>query len=269
MKKRRFSYQPISARNLKQRRAKRRATRLVVGFLSAFVIVASAVYIVNSPVLSVNEVILTGLEHERQSVVALADSASSGKFLGLFSKKNFLLYPREEIARKIKADFSMAEDVAVSIVGFEQALVSVKRKEILAEICHSEKCLAMDSAGNIFKDDRMPDVSIFRLEASFEVIEGERVPEEILKLLLFFWQALSERSFAPMKAEMSAYGDMSFYGKGEARISFDSNADSARSLSNLDAVLRDLRGGNGEADIFSGLKYIDLRFGNKVFVNKK
>jgi hypothetical protein len=110
--------------------------------------------------LAINSITVSGADSEIDGILsAAAYDALDGKYLGLFSKSNILIYPKKAIRESVEKISSRIESVSVSRGEDRTLNVSVTLKQAAALVCanlpdfsdDSTGCYLADSTGLIFK----------------------------------------------------------------------------------------------------------------------
>lgn len=184
----------------------------------------------------------------------------------LFSRKNMFLYPKSTIESELSADFPRIKEVNVARESFlaTALLVTVEERAPYAMWCNGTTCYALDSRGFIFaeKTDEPEKKYVFRggLVSGEDTI-GQTFLEGRLPGVIALLDALAAAGYVPASLTVESEKDftVTLETGQELLASFDSSAEEL--VRNLTTTL--------ESESLQGkfelLKYIDLRFGNRVY----
>ncbi|MDD9867858.1 MAG: hypothetical protein OXU73_00810 [Candidatus Campbellbacteria bacterium] len=89
---------------------------------------------------------------DENKVNSLIDAEVSEYYYKIFPKKNFLIYPKEEIISKIKINFPIARDVMVKARWGGELDVKVIKHSVKYSWCPEEKCYAVSAGGVVFAE---------------------------------------------------------------------------------------------------------------------
>ncbi len=154
------------SKNFTTKRRTRIIVRSVVAIIAVFIVVAVVSIFSSWSVLTLTNVQVSGVNQEE--VVAIHDivmQSLSGKYLGLFSRANYFIYPRSQIKQLIKAAYFEIDTVDITRADWHTVTVSVHEKTPLALVCATlpdfngnelslndpGTCYFVDRSGVIFK----------------------------------------------------------------------------------------------------------------------
>lgn len=230
-----------------------------------------------------------------QEITEIVNKNITGKYLWLFHKDNFLIYPKNQIKEEIEEKFKRLSKVNIYFDDFKSILVSVdernpyhtwcQKNEIInlelpedevVEKNYSKDCYFVDETGYIFsKAPQFSGTAFFEFYTKTykdeeEIVSTNVIGQYVLEPQLFGRIVMLKNiidDFGLKNISLVEKGDNDyeiFLEKG-GKIIFNIEDDLEKSLNNLkvaletDAVNEDMKN-NG-----ASLEYIDLRFGNKVF----
>ncbi|MFH1402601.1 MAG: hypothetical protein ABIG87_03200 [Patescibacteria group bacterium] len=216
-----------------------------------------------------------------QDVLEIANKNIEGNYLGLFSKRNFLLYPKSKIKKDILNAFLRIETVNLareSFANFQSIKINITERKpdalycdyLASELPDVEECYFMDENAFIF--DRAP---TFSENVYFKYYGGDvstttenkivgqtflaSAPTGQFEKVNLLIRYLKDINIDVYKLTVKKNGDYELYFDKESKLIFDEKQDFGIILENLRAVLIDL--GDLEGKEF---EYIDLRFNNKI-----
>jgi hypothetical protein len=262
---------------LSRKRAKRRLSTLqlqiIVGIVLALLIallITLVWYVTRIPSLQITDVAVYGgttIPHE--AIAQKADTLLTGRYLALIPRRFAPLYPKDEIHDAI-ASLERVRNVALSLDGQTLAVVfdEYVPYALWCERPESATCLFMDNEGYAFAPSP-------ELEGSALVryVEDGRVPETkstgfdsaFLKETARFTDLLESKlgMYVTGVRKIGDY-DIEYTVAGGGVLKVSQRMSAEETFSNLQAILAS----DAFADIAPGsFQYIDLRFGEKIFVN--
>ncbi len=190
---------------------------------------------------------------------------TSGAYLGFFSKRNILLYPKGEIERKILQDFPRIKNVIVRIKGARAVSVLISERLPEALWCQSKEensdCYFLDERGFIFAKSPLFSSQVYTRFlgqlSNDEPLRSVFLPEIFFRLSSFV-KRVEEIGFPSVFVEVFE-DDSVVLETNEGKIIFTLERDFNETLANLKSFWRENR------DELSDFEYLDLRFGNKIF----
>lgn len=223
--------------------------------------------------LTIDEVVVSGgetISHEQ--LRQLAWQELSGTYLKLIPRQFSWLYPHDAIASAI-ASVDRVESVTVDKVDATTVTVTVTEYTPTALWCSeddSAHCLFVNEAGFAFAPaPQLTGGSLMRYVTLGREPERFTFVQELTELSAIEWfvsSLESEVGWSVQQVEMDSVGDVFYIVSGGGELKATVVEDPAVVLSHLATILT--------SPEFVGLKpgefqYIDLRFGNKVFVNRE
>ncbi len=236
-------------------------------------------------------------------VISVTDDFLSGYYLGLFPRKNFLIYPNAALKKLLKEKFERIDTIQTQLVGFKKLEIIINERKQEALWCEdfsdqipvatlastvsatgtteitdkndtmespsdlSQKCYFLDDNGLIFSE-----APTFSGDAYFKYygdIVGSPVGQTYLSTTTVFQsvtdfvEQIKKTSVVPVSVIASTSGDFTMQLSNGGKIYFNLSQSLSKSAENLKALLQNLVS-SGNIDI-SKLDYIDLRFGDKLY----
>jgi len=189
-----------------------------------------------------------------------------GYYLNLFSRRNTFLVPRGRIEKKLLVSFPRLASVNARTEGFTKFAVEVQEREEVGVYCKNEDCYFIDKNGFIFDEaPQFTDAQYLEFYGTLShkgtPIRQRLLPEESFVALLSFINDVERAGFASESLNMQSESLYEVILKVGGRIIFDPGDDYDVIRENLALALSsdDLEGGAVR------IKYIDLRFGNRIF----
>lgn len=266
MKKRRQLIDPDTLVLLKQ---------IGIGLLvisSAVLLIIAIWYGTRLSSLTVDEIEVRGGETIVHSEVeVLIWQALEGNYIGLVPRKFIWFLPEKDVVQEVET-FERLYNVSVRKDGGTKIIVSFDEyvpKSLWCDSVEGEECLFLDSNGYAFgRSPNLAGGSFLRfITSGREITIGESITDEAsFESLLSLSSLLAEQKWFVSHVELDQVGDvyLGITGGGELKVTASESPENT--VRNLLTVL--------SSEDFAHLKpgnfqYIDLRFGNKVFVNEE
>lgn len=243
-------------------------------FVCIAILVVALWYGTRLPSLTITEITVEGGETiSHEDVRVRVEEVLRGDYLRIIPYRFSLLYPHDIILNSL-ATIPRMYDIAIVRKDLQTLLVTFREFLPQALWCtpntESTECFFLDDQGFAFSPSPMLTGGSFirHIFADRETLEVGSVmsPEEFSRIQLFLERIQEELSLRITDVLHTKEGDLflRINGGGEIRIAQDDSFD--RVFANLSSVL--------ESESFTHLEpgnfqYIDLRFGNKVFVNEE
>lgn len=235
---------------------------------------------------------IKNIEVEGNAIISKAEITDfikkeiSGEYFLLFSKKNFFLYPKGVIERKLADNFKRIEKIEIKSKGLNYLVVNLIERKPYSLWCDgggnsdkiesasSEKCYFLDKNGFVFSE--APEFSgntFFRyygLLKEDNPVGGNYMESLKFKEIRGFVDSLKILGINSVKFHASSEDDYEIDLDNGGKIIFDDKQLLTKTLENLESVLDEIGlGKSSSTDSAVKLDYVDLRFGNKVFYKTK
>lgn len=279
---------PTSSRiaQIKRNRSRRRLRLSILFFLLFVSIIGGLSYFSAHPKITINKIIITGNSIiDSKEVESRIYEDLSGRYLKLFARSNFLLYPHDKIFNDLVMSFSRIESLKVSREGINTLQVIIKERSgsylycgtVLPEIKNEigENCYFVNNDGLIF--DKAPYFSgnvYFKYYVVVKENKGSPLGSQVFGSNQFhslarFIDGVTLLGFKPIYLVVGDDGIYSLYLKSSGnnpnpKIIFKEDNDLINILENFSTAMskKEFKDEiNGKYDMLS---YIDLRFKNKV-----
>jgi len=257
--------------NLIKKRRKKNFFKIFFVLSSVLAILIGPSIITKSDYLEISDIKIEGNSIVKsESITPIVLEKIDGDYFYLYSRKNFLLYPKEEIKKEILLKNKRIKSLTLDISGFNTLNILVEERKPAFVWCNNlDECFFVDDTGVIF--DKSPNFSsdvyfIFRNGVVGDPIGQEIFGQEKFGEIVSFINNLKILSLSPTSLEIDGDNlDISVSENSNLFIRVDD--DFERAISNLESILNDpkLDLVNGKEFNFS---YLDLRFGNKIFYKK-
>jgi len=211
-----------------------------------------------------------------EEILKIINKNISGKYLRLFSKSQFLIYPKSKIETEIVDSFAQIKELKIGFGDFHSIVVDVVERKPYAIWCDDiadERCYFMDKTAYIY--DRAPNFFngiYFKYFGGLEGVSTSTPTTQILKRIYLeqeklgqfgkvnlFIRFLKDININSYKLVVKENNDYELFFNGESKLIFDGNQDLDEIFENLQATLVEF--GDLEDKEF---EYIDLRFDRKI-----
>lgn len=212
----------------------------------------------------------------RTDLETIASNELSGSYAGIFSKNNFVLYPRADVEKKITDQFKAVANVSAAFDGFNKLVVKVAELEPKYFWCDSltrDHCYFMDSRGYIFSESA--DFSQNILFTFYGLVDPANpvgktyMKEKPFSEINSFVESVKLLNLTPVGLVTgdNGNGDFKLLLSNGATILFSDREPYLTTFENLEAVVHEQTRLN--PDFLRQLDYIDVRFNTKAFVKSK
>jgi len=244
----------------------------ILVLLTAGLIITAIWHASRLPAFTISEVVVSGgetINHEQVRIIVLEELKN--EYLRLVPKQFSWFYPRENILESL-SKIERIHDIKVELVDQTKINVSFSEYVPFALWCmsaESKDCLFINSSGYAFtKAPNLSGGSFLRLSVIGEEasLHSEITDSESFTKLIELKNLLEVRDWFMASIEIDRAGDAFLILNPASELKVSLDIAPVETIDNLFTVLSseqflELRPGNFE--------YIDLRFGNKVFVKEE
>jgi len=208
-----------------------------------------------------------------------------GKYFGLFTKANFLIYPKDRIYKDLVINFPRINSLDINREGLDILHLSINERagsflycgEFLPENIEQvgENCFFVNNDGLIF--DKAPYFSgdiYFKYYTEIKIIDGKVLGSQVYDIAKFhelvrFVDGITSLGFKPIYLVKAVDNSYSLYlkpinDKSIPKIIFKEENDLATIFDNFKTAMGEKEFANEINQKYDTLSYIDLRFKNKV-----
>jgi cell division septal protein FtsQ len=269
---------------LKRKRRRVMMEKLLLVIFVVFAIVFLLTYISRIPKFNISKIEVSGNKVvDAEEIKTKVTDDIKGKYLGLFPKTNFILYPENFVKESLATNFKRLKDISINVKDLNTLEVSVAERKGLYTWCgetvpevstKDEKCYFMDETGYIF--DEAPYFSggvYLKFYGTFENYAdsplGLYFAKDIFNNLVTFKANIEGMGLKPEAMFLSNDGDVEVRlapgNNARPKILIKSDGDFEKAAENLQAALSTEPLLTDFKKKYSSLQYIDLRYGNKVY----
>lgn len=248
------------------------------------VILATPIILSQLSFFSIRDILLEGNnEVLGDEMVAYTKEHISGNYFKLFSKSNIFLYSKKAIENGLLKDFSRLETASISFVNLHSINIKVSLREPFAVWCKSTNseethkitptndCYFIDKGGFIFSSapNFSGDVYIKyygRVFSEKPIGEYFYKDKELFNRIHAFILEIQKLGFSLEGVFVYDDGDVELHTKRGGVIYITTRDDLSVVFSNLASILNDKTTSSDPRKFIDNFKYIDLRFGKKIFL---
>lgn len=222
----------------------------------------------------------------KDEIIDAVRNETSAKYFMLFSKNSVFLYPRKSIKKTLADDFKKIETVSIKSKGLKTFIVSMVERKPNSLWCfgdsseegnipkneNSGKCYFLDKEGIVFSE--APDFSgnsFLRYYGLLDDVEqpigGNYMTSEKFKKVSRFIGSLEILGIKVAIFKAESENDYEIVLKNGIKIILDDKQLFDKTLENIQSILNevDLKRDYSPSNS-SEINYVDLRFGNKVYL---
>lgn len=226
--------------------------------------------LLNSDIFIIKSIEVIGAQKiPREDITSLISSEIDTSKFGIFNRRNFLFIDTKSISDLVAKSFPDFSKVRTTLAGLGSLVVEVVERSPYAKWCdksNPEQCFIVDDTGFAFKkDNNQNSTTILSIITQTKpvyasVIFNTDKFSKLKDLIGYFNQA-------GFKIKSVIENDNDYFFKTsdglEIRIGSDDNPDSI--ITKLTSIENDLKKENNTSTI----DYIDLRYGNKVYIKRR
>lgn len=269
-------------KELKRKRRRVRRNRVIFFAVCFLIIFFGLAFASRIDKINISEIKISGNKViETEAVEKVVKENISGRYLWIFPKTNFLIYPKAKIKRELADKFKRFNDIKLSVQNIKTLEIFVFEREGKYTWCGAEfleaneKCHFMDENGYIF--DEAPYFSgevYFRFygpNASTDNPFGSYFLQNDFAKIISFKDTIEKMDLKPSAFELGNDGDANIYLSSgitpsiSPKIIFKLDSDFNKLAENLQAAISTDPLQTDLKEKYNSLLYIDLRFGNKVY----
>ena len=275
-----------SPRLLKLKKQRRRVVlgKILILFFGLGIIFSLSVFLSRLDSLNIGEIQIVGHKAVNTGMInEVVKQEIAGYYFWFFPKTNFLIYPQNKIKTELKNKFKTIKDISINDKNMKILVVSLTEREAKYTWCgktwpetgaETPKCYFTDRDGYIFNE-----APYFSGEVYFKLygpINGETAlgsyfSENNFSRLILFKETLEALKLKPAVLSIMADGNTKIFLSGKTasgtgpEIIFKLDFDFKKIAENLETAFKTESLRSKFESKYSALKYIDLRFDNKIY----
>lgn len=284
----------LRSQSLTRRRRKKKIVKLWIVFFCVCLFLALITWLISLPSMAIKKIVVVGNTNvTSEEIRRIGDGILDSKYVGLFSKRNAFLYPKDRIEQTLLETYPRISAVGIETESFEILNIKIKERDAVSIWCAAVQCYLVDENGYIFAEyheNKSVDVvggdlastktdkdlgELPKLYGGDQFIGPEPVGKSIFtkKLYLNIRNAITElqkSGLAVNSVHVYSRDEIVFTVSGGGKLIFSDRKPFEVSLEDLKSSLK--------SSVFNGstsssskialpprFEYIDVRFGNKVF----
>ncbi len=283
MKKKYILHSP-HIEQLKKKKRKVFRNRIIFFGICFLIIFTGLIFLSRWQKLNIENIQISGNKViETNDIENLVRSDLAGKYLWVFPKTNFVLYPKSKINRDLENTFKRFSDISINLDTFKTLNIAVIERDGKYLWCGIDpslisQCYFMDQVGYIF--DESP---YFSGDVYFKFYgkngenslnpTGAYFLKDQFESLVTFKNDIAEMNLKPTAfwIDQNGAGNISLGGDPALapKIIFKLDADYGKLAENLQATITTEPLATKLKTNFPSLLYLDLRFGNNVYYKFK
>ncbi len=259
----------------------------IILFLLLIIIFALAIFSGHEKVVIKNIVISGNASVSADAILAIANRDIASRYLSLFAKSNYLIFPRYQIEADILEEFKSIKGVDISWAEWQNISINIVERKPHSVWCglstdaekEKQDCFLVDKEGYIYSEAPTFSGSLFIKDygepvednISVENIENGPIGKYFLSRNLYIKifnliNILDQNNFKIVSVVYDGF-DFKFKLESGPFIIFNIENDLNMPFDNFFTAIE-----TGKLDLQSGaeqISYIDLRFENKIVIGKK
>ena len=272
----------LNSQKLLRRRRVFQIVKVVAGVFLVVGFIWSLSYASSAPQLTIHNVLVSGNSLvPTASILSVSNTALQGKYAWLFSRSNFLWYPKNEIINTLRYSYSWIDTVSVERKNLTTIEIKIKERVPVAVWCGvsratSTPCKLMDAQGNLFATaPEFVGPAYLRLYGPLTSASWRGAnffSENGRKHIFAFTKGLFEIALQPVAVEVvtpSIKEEYAVFLSSGAQIYVQVSDPVDSIILNLQSILAQKTFARSASHNLSDLTFLDMRFGNKIFYKFK
>ncbi len=255
----------LRSQSVVRKRRKRFLRRLIVRSVLLIILIGSITWASWLEQFAILKVVVAGTSEETsKKIQEEANELIGQKYFGIIPKKNFLLYPKKEIVKKILDAHPEINAAGIGTEHVHTLNIRVMERKPVALWCQGETCYMMDDKAYVYSLAAGNGESLLHIydmmATTSDPLKTEPIPAKTFSGMVAVAAELSSSSLPVERISIAEDGQYIFKIENNGRIIFSSRKPLDQSYLDLVSALR--------SPVFAKSKefqYIDARFGNKVF----
>jgi hypothetical protein len=269
-------------KELKRKKSVVLRNKILLSLFSLLAIFVGLGYLSKWQKLNIENIEITGNKVvETESIEQVVKKNITGRYLWLFPKTNFLIYPKSTIKKELESKFTRLKYISVTVKNMKTLEIVLSERTALYTWCgnnlpdkpEENECYFMDNSGYIF--DVAPYFSGEVYFKFFGKAENNYFYKNDFKRVTLFIENLSKMGLKPSSLFIEESGVIDLYLKSNIplpdgpKIILKLDSDLNKIAENLHTALITEPLQSDFKNKYNSLLYIDLRFGNKVYFKFK
>lgn len=223
---------------------------------------------------------------ETKSIKEIVNTELEGKYMWIFPKTNFLIYPKRSIKNALNEKYKRLKDISIDIQDLTTMKISLLERMAVYTWCGADplpddiddneiKCYLLDNEGFIFDEAPYFSADVYTRfygtkNVNMDNPVGSNFSKDIFNKLTSLKKSLEDINLKIQSFHLPENGDIKMFlppksSKNKPYIIFKADVDFDKVGENLQASLNTDPLQTDFRDKYNSLLYIDLRFNNKVY----
>jgi hypothetical protein len=276
----------LNSAKIKQKKRKTRKRRMLFLGIAFVILLVGLSFLSRMSVFAITDIVVSGNSViETDAITQIAEQKLAGNYLHLFSRRDFLIYPRKSIGSAVMASSLRIASAGVSLEGKHTLAIAITEREPKFTWCGAalpvdnspQYCYFLDKDGFAFAPAPYFSGDIYfkfygPLESVDAPLGGHFLDPATIDAIVAASQAFHDFGWKPYALAIDSNGDYELSIESPdtipalyPKIIFRKDNDPAVITSNLSAALAVEPFATKMKKEFSSLIYIDLRYDNKVY----
>ena len=282
---------------LKKRKRKVLRNKIILFVFCFLIILTGLVFLSRWKKININNIQISGNKViETQAIESIVQNDLSGRYLWLFPKTNFILYPKKHIKNELAEKFKRFSNISIDVKNIKTLEINVVEREGKYTWCgvalpalnaNEDKCYFLDNNGYIFDESPYFSGNVYfkfygqpttTTQAGKDKFDPENPSgfyflKDKFAEITKFKDTLEKFGLNPTAFYLDSDGYGNIFLSSDintgSKIIFKIDADYEKIAENLQAAITTEPLQAKLKNNFSSLLYIDLRFGNNVYYKFK
>jgi len=279
---------------LKKRRRKVLRNRVIFFSVLFVVLFVGLIFFSRWEKVNISSVEISGNKIVDTSLIKnVIDKKLEEKYLWVFPKSNIFLFPRSDLKYELTNKFKRLKTVTLDVTDLKTLKVTVtelegrytwcgesivKMNENVGDFYNllNDTCYFIDSAGYIFDNAPYFSGSVYlkffgKIKDMEDTPIGRYFAPDHFDNLIFFRDAIVDMGLKPYAFNLTDDGDIELYLQSNGNVAnapkiiFKSSSDIVKLVENLQSTVSTEPLKTELKEKYNTLRYIDLRFGNKIY----
>lgn len=259
-----------------QMRARRRRLFFIRSYIILFfllIIVIGLAIFSGSKKVTIQNIIVSGnAAVSSDSILSIANRDMTGRYGYLFSRSNSLIFPRFQIKKDLLNEIKIIEDLDISWDNWQQISITISERKPHSVWCDQvSNCYFVDKSGYIYGQAPSFSGTMFvrnygNVDTGTSPIGQNFLQKEVYNQIFYLIDLLDQKKIKIISVKFDG-ADYKYGLEGGPELIFNNKNGFEQSFNNLFSAID-----TGNLDLekdASIIKYIDLRFDNKIVIGKK
>lgn len=266
---------------LKNRKKQKFKKKIYFALFFVLLFFIGFIFLSREPRLNIKNIVVSGNKVVDESdILDIVNENLKGHYLWFIPKTNFLLYPKDKIVNSLNSSFQRIKGLSVALQDVETLKIEIEERDIKYTWCgasipevkespEENSCFFMDESGFIFDKALYFSGDVyFRFYGSVSEAPGQYFYKDYFDKFVFLKESLEGLGLMPVSLRVVGDGDLEIYLSNpsgvQPKILVESDGNMEKVINDFKTAL-DTNFKKQLDEKYSKLKYIDLRFDNKLY----